>query len=123
MALRRGWLWLVLFALLAAQTLGFVHRIVHGPQAALSHAVHAQHSHSHAAGDSGHGLIAPLFSGHGDVSDCRLYDQLGNGQAMPSVPAVLPPLMVPLFVLQFFQGEAVARWAALFDARGPPSVR
>jgi hypothetical protein len=33
------------------------------------------------------------------------------------------PVIAPAFFLQWFQGEFLARWAALFDARGPPPIR
>jgi hypothetical protein len=112
-ASRRGWLWCVVFALLAAQMLGLVHRVVHGPKAVGGHVVQVAHDVK----------LDSLFSSHGDASDCRLYDQLGNGPAMPSLPALLPPVVPPSVLLQFFEGEVLARWAALFEARGPPSVR
>ena len=61
-----------------------------------------------------------LFSSHQTASDCSLYDLASPGGALLAVahialPAVLPPMAVAIFA-----GEALARWAALFDARGPP---
>lgn len=122
-ASRRGWLWLLAWALVLAPLLGQMHRVVHGPQAAfelgapLTTVVAAQ------AHEGDHDGFAPLFSGHGSDADCRLFDQLGHSDALPGVPALMLPLAVPLFYLEFFEGEALARWTALFDARGPPFVR
>jgi hypothetical protein len=113
MARRHGWLWLAMLALLAAQMLGVLHRSVHlpfaGKEAVLAHA--------------GHG-VGDLFASHGDHSpDCRLYDQLGHGDAMAGVPLLAVSFVVPAYVLHATLGQALARWAALFDARGPPAVR
>ena len=104
MVQKRGWLWLVLFALMAAQTMGLMHRVVH---------------HAGAGAD---GPLAALFSTH-DEPTCPLYDQLGHGGMILVPPAVPLPLVPAAFVLQWFQGEVLARWAALFDARGPPAIR
>ena len=121
MALRRGLLWLLLFALVAAQTLGLMHRVVHGSQFESDTEIAAVHVH-----DDGHhnpSWAETLFGGHAGESACRLFDQLSQGGCLPSVPAVLLPIAAPSFFLQWFQGEALARWAALFDARGPPQLR
>lgn len=113
MARRHGWLWLAVSALLAAQMLGLLHRSLHLPsRGAQAAAVHA----SHGVGD--------LFASHGDATpDCRLYDQLGHGDALALVPVPALSFMVPAYVLHATVGQALARWAALFDARGPPAVR
>lgn len=122
------------FALVAAQALGLMHRIVHGP---LAHPVHASlapgaqahlhdgdHNHAHADGHHPHGSswLAALFTGHGDDSTCRLSDPLSQ-EGLPGVPALVLPLAFGSFFLDRFQGEFLARWAALFDARGPPVLR
>jgi len=39
------------------------------------------------------------------------------------VPVIVPPAVAAFFFLDTLQGEFLARWAALFDARGPPSLR
>ena len=112
------------FALWLATTLGFMHRTVHGPltphaPAASAHAGNtvkpagASHSQS--------GLLA-LFGAHTDA-DCRLYDQLSHGSAALCVPPVILPVMLPAATFVWLEGEALARWVALFDARGPPSTR
>ena len=118
------------FALWIAGTLGVMHRSLHVPGLAEVEAAGASATtltgpqpglqggvHKHAA----HGL-ASLFGEHTDA-ECRLYDQLGDGSATPSVPLVVLPMLLPAATFAFLQGEAIARWVALFDARGPPSSR
>lgn len=124
--------WLLALVLVAAQALGLMHRIVHGAHAEASHGGTASHAHEHAHDDShddghgdahGHGsVIASLFSGHDDDRSCRLFDPL-NHDALPSLPVLLLPLVIAPFVALLQQGEFVARWAAMFDARGPPALR
>jgi hypothetical protein len=128
MTVRGNVLWLLAFALVAAQAFGFMHRIVHGPQTALSHEYAAEHPHGpHSAGIShdhlhASGWLPALFSGHDDDSTCRLFDSLCQDTA-PGVPKAATPLVLSSFFLQWAQGEALVRWATLFDARGPPSIR
>jgi hypothetical protein len=121
MALRRGLLWLLLFALVAAQTLGLMHRTVH--PGFESDGEIASIIHVHDEGHHRQGWTEKLFDGHDGESACRLFDQLSQGGCLPSVAPVLPPVIAPLYFLQWFQGEALARWVALFDARGPPQLR
>ena len=110
------------FALWIAGTLGVMHRSLHVPgltEAAAATGVLAQaqgdvHKHAHGLGS--------LFGEHTDA-ECRLYDQLGDGSATPSVPLVVLPVLLPSATFAWLQGEALARWVALFDARGPPSSR
>ena len=115
---------MILLALLLAavlvmtQTLGVVHAITHGSSGSSLQS----HDHDHAgvgASDQSHVLTA-LFSSHQEASDCRLYDQASHDAALvTAMPSALPVVAPPLTV-SIFQGEALARWAALFDARGPP---
>ena len=110
--------------LVMTQTLGLVHAITHGSSGSslYSQDEFHEHEHEHVAADAPgtNQFLASLFSLHQDVSDCYLYDQASHdgGLAMAvqsALPGVPPPLTVAIF-----QGEALARWAALFDARGPP---
>ena len=110
--------------LVMTQTLGLVHAITHGSSGSSLYFDDEFHDHDHdhdvAKAPGVNHLLASLFSLHSDVSDCRLFDQASHdgGLAMAvksALPVVLPPLTVAIF-----QGEALARWAALFDARGPP---
>jgi len=105
------------FALVLSQSLGQLHAIKHGSLASAAHVMAAQQAaKSHHDG----GFLKQLFSSHGSSTDCRLYDQLGNGYALPAVALMPLPAMLPLLPVAIFAGEALARWAALFDARGPP---
>jgi hypothetical protein len=113
MGLRRFGLGFLLFALLAAQTLGLLHRVVHFPHATASLQPTSE-SRSWAPS---------LFAAHGDDASCRLFDQLTHGDAAPALAVTAPALVAAFFLLPFFQGEALARWATLFDARGPPLPR
>lgn len=124
--------WLLVFALLLAQTLGLMHGVVHGGV----HAPHSSHTRLHDGGqgqphlhDHGpdaaqnDGWLASLFSSHQGEPDCRLFDQASHGSAAPAVALLSLPMVPPSLVVAIFQGEALARWAALFDARGPPLTR
>jgi hypothetical protein len=108
-------------ALLLAQTLGRVHGVVHN---SASEHVHV-HSYTH-ADDHAHesaykeGVLASLFSVHDGDKDCRLYDQASHGGMLQLVAAQALHVVLPPFEVAIFQGAALARWAALFDARGPP---
>lgn len=107
------------FALWFAGTMGLMHRSLHVPGLpAAAAAAQAQAAHRH---DSGH-TLASLFGVHDDA-DCRLYDQLAHGTGVPGVPLVVLPMLLPAATFAYLQGEAIARWVALFDARGPPSTR
>ena len=111
-------------ALWFASTLGLVHGVVHTPglahaSAPASAAPMATHTHKSLLGS-----VAALFTDHheGDAQ-CRIYDQLSHGPAAVAVPLIVLPLVLPTATFDFFQGEALARWVALFQARGPPSSR
>lgn len=121
MVLRRSLLWLLLFALVSVQALGLVHRIVHGEPAALSAAAAPRAAADHDL--EGRRWASGLFGDHDDEGGCLLYDQLSHGGCLPVPAAVTLPVVAPVFLLQWFQGEFLARWAALFDARGPPPIR
>ena len=97
--------WLLALALVGAQALGLAHQVLHGASPAVE-----------AAGTD-------LFGDHEGQPSCPLYDQLGGTAITPGVPLLCLPVIPPHFVIAFAQGEALVRWAALFDARGPPSLR
>jgi hypothetical protein len=112
---------LLVLALLGAQGLGLWHRMVHfGP--------------AHAAGPGlvqatvgnpaqAPGLLAPLFSDHHDDADCQLFDQSAHADAIHGV-ATVAMAQVPLpGLVRVSHALALARWHALFQARGPPVVR
>ncbi len=139
-SVRKRWgfapVWLLAAALLLAQVLGLMHGVVHGPQAHLHSHVHhdlafAHASHDHddrdhsaiAQDERGGGWLESLFSSHEGDSDCRLFDQASHGQAAPTFPMLSLPPVLSSVAFDISRGEALARWAALFDARGPPSSR
>jgi len=127
--------WVLAAALLLAQLLGLTHGVVHGPQAHLHahqhahhgshHSAHSEHpalAHAEEAEEEG-GWLASLFDSHDGDSDCRLFDQASHGHAAPLFPMLSLPLVLSGVAFDISRGEALARWAALFDARGPPSSR
>ena len=113
---------LLMLALLLVQTLGQLHSVTHGlkhdvnhsEQVSAAHASHTDHDHQ------GVGFLNQLFLNHASDADCRLYDQLAGGHAVPSALAATLPVAAPPFAVASFAGDALARWAALFNARGPP---
>ena len=132
MRLARWFLVFVLAAVVAAPAIGFMHRVVHGPQGAIAQGLAGAHGHGDAAhaedgchGCDGHGSswVASLFAAHADDSSCRLFDQLAQSDALPAAAAAALPLLLPAFLLRRYDGAVRARWAALFDARGPPALR
>ncbi|MDM0074451.1 hypothetical protein QTH90_08665 [Variovorax sp. J2P1-59] len=101
-----------------------MHRTVHGPLASQTPAASANAGDTVKPAGSGHsqGGLFELFGAHTDA-DCRLYDQLSHGSAALCVPPIVLPVMLPAATFAWLEGEALARWVALFDARGPPSTR
>ncbi len=116
----RSIVWFLTLALLFAQTLGLMHSAVHGSGSAGTGAASASMAKG---GDAGQGAIASLFSSHASDADCRLYDQASHGSAALHVASLALPVLLPSLAVAIFEGEALARWAALFDARGPPLTR
>lgn len=128
--------WLLALALLMAQTLGQLHGSVHGPLVEMAHELEAAHDHDHAhtrahtdtherGSGTGHGgdWLGKLFPHDSGDPDCRLYDQVSHGDASWPVITLALPLVLYSFVFQFVAGEVLRRWAALFEARGPPLTR
>lgn len=110
----------LVIALLLSQSLGQLHAIKHGTLAGTPHAASAHESHASHEAHHGDGFLERLFSSHNSSTDCRLYDQLRDSHAIPAVALMVLPVVLPSLLVAIFQGEALARWAALFDARGPP---
>ena len=110
-------------ALLLAQTLGFIHGVVHAKPHDVVHERHLPlHHHADHAGHAhpADTWFESLFSSHDGNADCRLFDQASQGDAAPALAQFGLPSLPPSAAVAIFQGEALARWAALFDARGPP---
>jgi len=119
----RALLAVLAIALWFAGTLGVMHRSLHVPglPAAAATVQVAQAADKGAHVHAGHGVVS-LFGDHTDA-ECRLYDQLSHGSSVPGVPLVVLPVLLHSATFAYLQGEAIARWVALFDARGPPSTR
>ena len=107
----------LLLVLVLAQTLGWMHRGLHGASGAERLVQPAVHAHQAASQ-----WMHDLFGSHADGSDCRLFDVLGKPGCAPTAPAAVPT-PPRLALVASSHGDFVARWAALFDARGPPSPR
>jgi hypothetical protein len=115
-------LWLAL-SLLLSQSLGQLHAIKHGGLIAAAHTTGKYGAQERQENQHHAGFLDLLFSSHGTPADCRLYDQLSDGQAMPLLLAAPLPMVSPSLLVAIFAGDALARWVALFDARGPPLTR
>ncbi len=113
----------LLLALALAQTLGFVHRIVHAPLMlqATAGAV-PQSMPAPSAAPSKHGLQA-LFAGHFFEHGCDLFDQASHADMLGVASVVAMPIELPseapARALPMWQ---IAAQAAGFLARGPPVV-
>ena len=114
MATRRIAVWLLAFALFAAQSLGLLHRVAH-PSDGTPTAVAAQERQGSWA--------QHLFVGHEGEPSCKLFDQLGASGVLPDVPVLHSPVLAPLHFLTGSFGQALCGAAAQFDARGPPATR
>ena len=119
-------------ALLAAQTLGLLHGILHSPAGAGAGVWTTNESSAQrhtAAGRSGvisggsASVLTHLFTGHLGDAECRAYDQLSHVDAALGTAAVVLPLLLTPLLLSMPTGLVAARWHALFQARGPPSLR
>lgn len=140
-------IWLLACTLLIAQTLGLMHGEVHGLKSAsgirastslraltqiaqapkADRAVQAdqatqatQLSKLNANSINTSSWVNALFSSHHGDNECRLYDQSSHGSAMAQLAALALPVVLPPVAVAIFKCEALARWVALFDARGPP---
>ena len=124
LARQAAWGYLAL-VLLLAPLLGQMHGLVHGVGEHAQTSAHGTQAVPSAVTghDHAHDLLADLFSAHGDASDCRVYDQLCHSDLLPALPLVVLPMALSSFAFHFLEGEVLARRAALFEARGPPSAR
>lgn len=123
-------------AVVLAQTIGLVHRSAHFQSSGMVYAHdHSSHDgHSHENGDSDdvdvHGLLqadkpswlSQLFAHQEGDSTCHLIDAQSNCDAAPAVFVQILPFLPSRFLTAFSQILSSARFAALFDARGPPAL-
>ena len=122
--------WVLACALVAVQCLGLLHGFAHGPGHSQQHAQASDAAHLAAArgrlaqADVGAASVfAKLFAGHTSDADCLSFDQLSHGPTLFAVPVLLLPVVLSVAIIDQLQGDFVARWAALFEARGPPNPR
>lgn len=106
-------------ALLLAPLLGLMHGVVHG---AGEYRQAAQVQTTGAPGQA-QGWLADLFAAHAGASDCRVFDQLSHSDVVPALLLLALPMVPSAYSFLFLEGEVLARWAALFEARGPPLAR
>jgi hypothetical protein len=134
-------LWLLLLSLVLAQTISVAHRAVHWDLRLIGYAHEeqkyeaqhhdAQHQESHAH-DPAHvhspeclhtGWIAKLFQHHEEGDEqCRLIDGASSFETLKSLPVGIDIAQPASLLIAFTLAELAAKFAALFDARGPPSV-
>ncbi len=117
-------LWIGTLALvLLAQTLGWMHRGLHGltdlPRGGEPTLATAASSHPEHAGHGSHHWVDSLFAGHQNASDCLLLDALTHAEGAPTPPVVLD-LARPVVVVAVAGSGWVARQAVTAFARGPP---
>ena len=112
------------FSVWASSLLGLVHRTVH-PSQSHAPAVAVVDGTSNALTSPKHGSTSFLHAliGKHTSADCRLYDQLSGWHVPLDVPLLLLPIALPTATFAWLTGQALLRWATLFDARGPPSTR
>lgn len=108
---------MLVLALLWAQTWGQRHSVVHARHAAAAASIQVP--------GVGHGLALGQTVVDHDAGDaqCRLLDQLSHADSLPCVPLQALPVEFSAALVAHSAGLAVARWAALFQARAPPSLR
>lgn len=121
-------LWLLLLALLGAQTLGLVHGVLHAydafpasVRAAVAGSVNPAGTQAQALpADAPRSWLAHVFSTH-SAGECRLFDQLAHGdQAPPPPPPALPAHAATPCEPCWPQELRVAAAPTPFDARAPP---
>lgn len=105
----------LVLALLLPQLLGLLHGVAHG--VAYLSAAGSEPTLKAMSPSS----LAFLFASHGEGSpDCRRYDQASHDGMATTVATLSLPLNTPSSGVALFACDALARWVAQFDARGPP---
>ncbi len=123
-------------ALLMVPLLGLMHGVVHGlshglpsvvasantPHRAQTRADSVESLQVATAVDAS-GWSKKFFTGHDKAADCLVFDQLCHADALHFLPLQALSTPLPNIVWVTLAGDFIARWAALFQARGPPSAR
>lgn len=112
-----GW---VLFALVCAQSLGFVHRVAHGATGAE---VHAAGTTRDLAAPAAKGWVESLFAHDKTGLGCKLFDGLGQCGAAPHAAPLALPLAAAAFTLPFATAPPALARPTPFEARAPPVSR
>ena len=114
-------------SMVLAQTLGFMHRIIHSPVVHMGHTHEAKHldatdcREATKTSDSDSGWVGSLFSHQDGDATCRLVDAQSSFEGAffaDTQPVIAQPA---IHSIAFSQITSTARAAALFEARGPPS--
>ena len=118
---KSSWLWACLLAaLLWAQSLGLVHRLVHAPgMASVSEASAFVDAPTKRAAHTDLKGFWSHFWGDAQTADCLSYDQLAQGQTL-SQPIAVVALALPAWLPLPLLSDARRIHPALFEARGPP---
>lgn len=116
---------MLLVAVWTMATLGLMHATLHVPGdrgQGIEARIAVLTAQAPRVSEPRHAWLHGLFGDHTEAQ-CRMYDHLSHGSAAPGVPLVLLPMLLPTATLAWLDGQFVARWVALFDARGPPLTR
>ena len=111
----------LVLALVWAQSLGLWHSVVHGDASHAARAGVAQLAANEPVQASS--VLQRLFAGHLLDTDCQFFDQHCHGDVLSGTTAATAVLALPAPMLVASHALALARWHALFQARGPPSLR
>lgn len=117
-ATNRWFLAWLLASATCAQALGSLHGVAHAMPGSALMAIHPDTAAW--PPDPRQGLIESLFALHDDAPDCRILDGLCQHGPAAALHAIAPLPVPESLVRRLQHGAFVARWAALFDARGPP---
>lgn len=120
----------LLVVLVLAQTLGWLHRGLHGADGpAAVHATAVLHAHAGADAQTQEatvadspGWVGELFRNHANASDCRLFDAVVQ-PACASADIAVQAAMPPAGFIAASHAGFVARATAFFQARAPPLSR
>ena len=119
---RRVLIAVAMLALVLAQTLGLVHRVVHAHAAPVSHAISTDAYSRVDTGEAEAAWVHRLFGDHHGGSDCDSYDKLTGCDALKSVVVAPAPPSVDSTLTPVHPAWHLAAQAAGFLARGPPAA-
>lgn len=112
---------LLVLLLLWTQSIGLWHRVVHTDTSHPAQRWMGQASVTDAR--QAPSIATKLFSNHHADTDCQFFDQLSHADGVSATLSIAMGFLVLAELQRASHALAVARWHALFQARGPPSVR